>query len=95
MRQELANDNIAVAALFSTALLADAVDLAAQMTIILGLGHANLGGIGLAGAVALLAHADMTSLATAAVSFSCGLGGEALSLSREAQAAEGSSSPQE
>jgi hypothetical protein len=91
VKNELAAGQFAVAALFSTALVADVLDLAAQMTIISGLAHNNLG-VGLAGAAALLVAADHASLATAALSVSCGLGGELLAAKRAAELAAGSSS---
>lgn len=91
VKNEVAAGQYAVAALFSTAVVADVLDLAAQMTIISGLAHSNLG-VGLAGAAALLVAADHASLATAALSFSCGLGGELLALKRAGELAAGSSS---
>lgn len=87
VKSEMASGQFAVAALFSTALVADLFDLAAQFTIISGLAHANLG-MGLAGAAAMLVAADQASLATAALSFSCGLGGELLALKRSSELSE-------
>lgn len=71
-----------VASLFASALAADALDLAAQLTIISGIAHAHLG-VGLAGAAALLVQADNASLVLAALSFTCGLGGELLTIASE------------
>lgn len=67
--------------MFATALGADALDLAAQFTVISGLAHAHLG-VGLATAAAMLVQADQASLILAALSFSCGLGGELLSIAK-------------
>lgn len=91
VKAELGAGQYTVAALFSTAMVADVLDLAAQMTIISGLAHANLG-MGLASAAALLVAADTASLATAALSFSCGLSGELLALKNAGELAAGSSS---
>lgn len=91
VKSEMANGQYTVAALFSTALVADIFDLAAQATIISGLAHANLG-MGIAGAAALLVAADQASLATAALSFSCALGGELLALKRVMELSAGNSS---
>eukprot|EP00775_Hariotina_reticulata_P010995 gene10995-11149_t len=79
VRAEYASGDYNVAALFATALAADILDLAAQVTVISGLAHNHLGA-GLASAAALLVAADKASLVTAALSFSCGLSGELLSL---------------
>lgn len=59
--------------------------------MITGLAHANLG-FGLASAAGLLALADKASLATAALSFSCGLSGELISLKHLAAKEEGAKS---
>ncbi|KAF6255174.1 hypothetical protein COO60DRAFT_241500 [Scenedesmus sp. NREL 46B-D3] len=79
VKLEYAQGETGVSALFATALAADVLDLAAQLTVISGLAHANLG-VGLASAAGLLALADKASLATAFLSFSCGLSGELLAL---------------
>ncbi|WIA30312.1 hypothetical protein OEZ86_000400 [Tetradesmus obliquus] len=79
VKSEYANGETGVSALFATALAADVLDLAAQFTVISGLAHANLG-FGLVSAAGLLALADKASLATAFLSFSCGLSGELLAL---------------
>lgn len=88
---EYASGNTAVSGLFAAAMVADILDLAAQATIIAGFAHNNFK-MGIAAAAAVLAHADMASLACAALSFTSGLSGELLSLSRAAAAESGSES---
>lgn len=89
VKSEVAAGDYTVAGLFATAVVADVLDLAAQLTIITGLSHANLG-VGLASAAALLVAADKASLATAALSFSAALAGEGLKGMREVSAGSNS-----
>lgn len=81
---EFRNGEYAVSSLFATAVVADILDLAAQGTIIAGFAHTNFN-MGLATAAALLLHADMASLACAALSFASAVSAEMLSMRRSAQ----------